>query len=279
MYLRNVIRRAVSGVLTASMILSLFSSGGFAMAADESYISSQPSRVAAVSAREWAQRVSKDSGSGTVAMPLQLDRASIGFSSESDEAVEVTAYMTDIRYLGLLTLEEYASFFPVGLDLERAEYLTSSLRESIAAMSEADRASHRREAERKLDVENQFLWDNVAGEDGEKIENLAFEPVAYTIYEATENTAPMIACTAKVTWIGERPVQYIDAPSSSAGLSADDLQNLMEQSGEGAGNKSIADESPEIQEFLRQLYNDGLSQENSDYDLSIFGDQDRKSVV
>ena len=54
-------------------------------------------------------------------MPLQLDKSSIGFSAQSAEGVEVTAYMTGLQYLGLLSLDEYASFFPIGLDLERAE--------------------------------------------------------------------------------------------------------------------------------------------------------------
>jgi len=67
-------------------------------------------------------------------MPLTLDKDYIGFGQGIEEN-EVTAYMTDIQYLGL-DLNEYAAFFPISLDLSKAEYLTEEQREYIDSLSE-----------------------------------------------------------------------------------------------------------------------------------------------
>ncbi len=42
--------------------------------------------------------------------------------------------------------------------------------------------------------------------------------------------------------------------------------------------KDISQESPEVQEFLKQMYDEGLLQENTDYDLTYFGDEGNSLV-
>lgn len=198
-----------------------------------------------------------------IPMPMGLSKSSMGFYKDMVEQ-EVTAYMTDLWYLGLLTVDEYAAFFPVSLDLDRVDYISHQLKQRIGQIREADRLALRKQAEAKLDLKEQFIWDVVAGEDGQDA-NISFEPIGWTIYEATQNSAPMIACTAKVKWVGEQPVEYVQQ-------SSDELAALMNASGSSAesGTKSIADESPEVQEFLRQMYAEGLTQDRSPYDLSAF---------
>ena len=129
-------RRLVSGLLTASMALSLVSSTGISASAaeTETKTASQATHRAAVAARTFAARASKYGG-GEVSMPLVLDKSSIGFTADSDH-VEVTAYMTDIQYLALLNLDEYASFIPATVDLDKVTYLDHESREYIAGLSE-----------------------------------------------------------------------------------------------------------------------------------------------
>ena len=178
-------------------------------------------------------------------MPMALDQSFLVFAEGSDTA-EVTAYMTDLQYLGLLTWEEYAAFIPASVSLDRVEYLTHDQRQYIAGLTESQRLSLRAQAEAKLQLEDQFIWDAVLG-DIDDSEKLAFAPKSWTIYDATETSAPMMACTVEVSWTGERPVNRVEAPT--AGLSDSDLAALLSQTGETAesGSKSIYDESPEKQ--------------------------------
>ncbi|MDE6107544.1 MAG: hypothetical protein K2F83_02575, partial [Oscillospiraceae bacterium] len=201
-----------------------------------------------------------------VPMPLQLSVSQIGFS-ESLLENEVTAYMTDLQYLNL-TLEEYASFFPAWVDLDRVDYLTYQLRQAIKEMKETQRMSYRAAAEAKLDLQSQFIWE--ATYDGQDYsDKLAFEPQSWTIYEATESRAPMLVCTATVRWIGKIPTV---TSTSGANGEMNQLLNQINNSGSNAeATKDISQESPEIQEFLWELYKTGLVQSNAGgYDLSVF---------
>lgn len=260
-------RRIISGILTASMVLSMFTgfSGAGATQAE--------SRTAVNHVKQYREEQSLD---GTlisaskvdeegvqIPMPLSLSKSSMGFYKDLVEQ-EVTAYMTDLWYLGLLTVEEYAAFFPVSLDLDRVDYISHQLKQLIGQTREADRLALRKQAEAKLNLKEQFIWEAVAAEEGQSA-NITFEPVGWTIYEATQSSAPMIACTAKVKWVGEQPVEYVQQSAD------DNLSALLGTSGAAeSGTKSIADESPEVQEFLRQMYAEGLTQDRSPYDLSAF---------
>ena len=264
-------KRLVSGILSASMVLSLFT--GFSGAGA---VETEPTARAVGVTRSGLQRdaqvvMSKENlGAAQIAMPMVIDKTSIGFTGDAGEQ-EVVAYMTDIQYLGLFTdIREYAAFFPASMDLSKATYLTRDQRQAIAAVSEGERLSIRAQAEAKLDLRNQFIWESTV--DGEEpSQDLSFEPLEWTIYDATESSAPMIACRVKVSWTGEKPVNYVQAPTIQP-ADSDLAQLLGGTDGEMAssGSKSIYDESPEIQEFLRQMYEEGLTQENSAYDLSAF---------
>lgn len=84
--------------------------------------------------------------------------------------------------------------------------------------------------------------------------------------------APKIACTVKVSWTGQTVIEGVaDGPDGQEDLSA--LLDQQGQESESAGSKNIYDEAPEVQDFLRELYNSGLTQSNSDYDLSYFDGQ------
>ena len=199
-------------------------------------------------------------------MPLVFDRPSIGFNEDLGE-VELTAYMTDIQYLGVLSsVDEYASFFPASLNMDNVSYLSYQVRQYIAGLTEEKRMQYRTAAEAKLNLKEQFIWEAALnGNDySDKIEII---PQGWTIYEATETTAPMIACRVKVKWVGEKPVKYEDASNDFSSLIGDGSTS-------GAGTKSVLDEPPEVQAFLKELYLEGgLTQENSPYyDLHLLGE-------
>lgn len=123
-----------------------------------------------------------------IPMPLTLDKNYIGFTAGSDE-VEVVAMMDDIQYLGVLDADEYASFFPVWLDLSKAEYLTGDQRDYIGQMDEATRSSYRASAMSKLQLKEQFVW-SAEYEDTDYSDSLSFEPLKWSVYEATETEPP-----------------------------------------------------------------------------------------
>ena len=259
-------RRIISGILTASMVLSMFTGFGGAAATEAEARSAvnhvkQVRDVQNLSATPVA--ASKLDAAAGIPMPLSLSTGAMGFY-EGMEEQEVTAYMTDLWYLGLLTVDEYAAFFPVTLDLDRVDYISHQFKNYIGQLKEADRLALRAKAEAKLDLKEQFIWDAVIGEEDHS-EDLSFEPVEWSIYEATQTSAPMIACKVKVKWTGEKPVNT--EPAANGGL-----QDMLNGAADGsqAGTKNIADESPEVQEFLRQMYAEGLTQDRSPYDLSAF---------
>ena len=255
--------RVISGALTASMVLSMFTGLGTPAEAAEVGAAALPVSKTASSARGQSVAAGKRSSSEGIAMPLVLDRTQIGFA-EGVDGVEVTAYMTDIQYLGVLDLEEYAAFIPVSISLDKALWLDRELRSYVAEFTEEQRQAARGRALAKLQLEEQFIWDFVYGEE-DYSDSLTITPVAFTVYDATRDTAPMIAARVKLEWTGERPVNKIYAPDN-------DLSSLM--GGESAGgNKDLSAESPEVQEFLRQLYESGLTQDRSDYDLSQFANE------
>ena len=110
-------KRIISGILTASMSLSLFTGFSSARAVSAEHVGKDGGQ------KGIEQAASKWNSEGAgIAMPLMLDKDYIGFGQGIEEN-EVTAYMTDIQYLGL-DLDEYAAFFPASLDLNKAEYLT-----------------------------------------------------------------------------------------------------------------------------------------------------------
>ena len=83
-------KRIISGILAASMILSLFTGfGGSVVAAEASQPGEEDKRGAGKAVSQWGK------GDGQIAMPLMLDQSMIGFTGEND-TTEVTAYMTDI---------------------------------------------------------------------------------------------------------------------------------------------------------------------------------------
>ncbi|MBP3520316.1 MAG: hypothetical protein J6J87_03105, partial [Oscillospiraceae bacterium] len=201
-------------------------------------------------------------------MPLVLDKNQLGFYAGQLE-YEVTAYMTDLQYLGGedgLTFEEYASFFPAWVDLDKVEYLTYQQKQALKQITEEQRLAHRAAAEAKLDLQEQFVWE--AAMDGEDYsDQITFEPKSWIIYDATQDSAPMLACTAVIRWSGKVPSVTVEADSG-------DLNQLLDQTNqsgeENTGTKSIANESPEVQEFLWEMYKSGLIQSRSAYDLSAF---------
>ena len=146
---QNLIRRIVSGLLTASMVLPMAPTVGAASGTEaeaaQSRVAAMPSRAELVS-RQSSQRIAlKESGNGSVAMPITLDKSFVGFTADSDK-VEVTATMTDIQYLGVLTLEEYAAFIPASVNVERVTYLNHSQRQYIDRIPESQRLSLRAQA-------------------------------------------------------------------------------------------------------------------------------------
>ena len=228
--------RIVSGILTASMTLSLLTgiSGPGAAAVIEAAQQAKTRNQADV---ETAASKTDLEGA-EIPMPLVLDKTSIGFTQGYEET-EVTAYMTDIQYLGLLSIEEYAAFFPASLNLERVEYLSRDQRKYMATLDEPRRLSLRAQAEAKLKLKEQFVWEAMFGEE-DYSDELSFEPVSWTIYDASETTAPMISCRVKVTWTGEKPTQ---APSAGVLSDADLAQQLLNGANteDTTGSKSIYD--------------------------------------
>ena len=270
MQLKPQIRRAVSGLLTASMVMSLLTSAGITASAEsETMTAIHALRQDAVALRETFRLETKD-GNSEIPMPLVLDKSTIGFTAEAD-CVEVTAYMTDIQYLGLLTIQEYAAFIPASVDMDKVTYLDRDGKDFVAAMTEEERLQLRAEAEAKLQLEEQFIWEAFWNE-VDYSDKLEITPTSWHIREADEENAPMIACTVEIRWIGEKKVNYVYDTSGSS----NDLSSLL---GDGnstveAGSKSIYDESPEVQAFLREMYlSGGLTQENSPYDLSVFDNE------
>lgn len=277
--------RIVSGILTASMTLSLFTGlVPTAQAEDLAAAVAQTKDRGQSSVDTVASKY--DLGSADIAMPLTLDPSAVVFS-EGEDTIEVTAYMTDIQYLGL-TLDQYAAFIPTSVDLDRVTYLTHEQREYIKGLSESQRLSKRPSAEAALKLKQQFVWE-AAMEDEDYSDSLSIEPVSWTIYEGTRDRAPMISCRAKLTWTGERPKVTIPAATTlnnngqiadltdeqiaalfgeNAGSTTDTA--LSGPSAEEVGTKSIADQPQEVQDFLWELYKEGLVQSKSVYDLTPF---------
>ena len=98
--------------------------------------------------------------------------------------------------------------------------------------------------------------------------------------------------TAEIEWIGETDEEQPTSTFSAALESDPDeyVEGTAMLFGGSQTSQSIGDEiddtkelktefeSPEVEEFLREMYNEGLSQENSDYDLSkLFDDSEDKT--
>ena len=199
MQLKPQIRRAVSGLLTASMVMSLLTSAGITASAEsETMTAIHALRQDAVALRETFRLETKD-GNSEIPMPLVLDKSTIGFTAEAD-CVEVTAYMTDIQYLGLLTIQEYAAFIPASVDMDKVTYLDRDGKDFVAAMTEEERLQLRAEAEAKLQLEEQFIWEAFWNE-VDYSDKLEITPTSWHIREADEENAPMIACTVEIRWI------------------------------------------------------------------------------
>ena len=267
MQVKEPMRRLVTGFLAASMALSLFPFGSVTATTTSLKTAESGSRPAQELGSD-AVLASKDMVNGEIAMPLVLSNNQLGFSEGMLEH-EVTAYMTDLQYLGgenRLTFEEYASFFPASVDLDRVEYLSYQQKQGLKEMSEEERLSYRAAAEAKLNMQEWFIWEAVM--DGKDYsDQITFETKSWTIYDATQDSAPMLACTVLLRWSGK-------IPTISAAANGNELDQLLNQgNGEDAGTKSITDESPEVQEFLWELYKSGLVQSNSAYDLSAFEKQ------
>ena len=260
------------------MVLSLLSSTGISAAAENNPTAVQTSHGDALSSRSMSTRGQKF-GEEAVSMPLVLDKSSIGFMADS-EPVEVTAYMTDIKYLGM-TLEEYASFIPVTVDMDYVDYLDREQREYVASMTEERRISYRAQAEAKLQLKKQFIWE-AAINDQDFSNKLEITPITWTIYEATQDQAPMLACTALVEWIGPAPapVATTNTQDPTQQIDSDLLNRPLNQGGtttDIAGNsvtgelKDITKESKEVQDFLWEMYlTGGLTQADFPYDWSYF---------
>ena len=270
MQVKEPMRRLVTGFLAASMALSLFPFGSVTATTTSLKTAESGSRPAQDIGSD-AVLASKDMVNGEIAMPLVLSNNQLGFSEGMLEH-EVTAYMTDLQYLGgenRLTFEEYASFFPASVDLDRVEYLSYQQKQGLKEMSEEERLSYRAAAEAKLNMQEWFIWEAVM--DGKDYsDQITFETKSWTIYDATQDSAPMLACTVLLRWSGK-------IPTISAAANGNELDQLLNQgNGEDAGTKSITDESPEVQEFLWELYKSGLVQSNSAYDLSAFEERAKK---
>lgn len=117
---RTLKERVISGALTASMVLGMFTGLGTPAEAAEVGAAALPASKTTTSARGQSTTAGKRSSSEGIDMPLVLDRNQIGFA-EGVDGVEITAYMTDIQYLGVLDLEEYAAFIPVSISLDKAQ--------------------------------------------------------------------------------------------------------------------------------------------------------------
>ena len=142
---QNLVRRLVSGVLTASMAASLVTTTGISASAseNEARVALPLSRSALSNRTESRPILSKEGGNASIPMPMALDQSFLMFAEDNDTA-EVTAYMTDIQYLGVLTLEEYAAFIPASVNLDRVEYLTRDQRQYIAGLTETERLRDRK---------------------------------------------------------------------------------------------------------------------------------------
>ena len=249
------VRRLVSGLLAAVMALSILPSGGATATASIPKTAISASRPAQDLGAEDILASKQDGNDGGIPMPLQLSQTQLGFTEGLLEN-RVTAYMTDLQYLDVLTFEEYASFFPAWVDLDKVEYLTYQQKQSIQSMKESERLAYRASAEAKIDIQTQFIWE--ATMDGEDYsDKIAFEPESWFIYEATEDQAPMLVCTAKIRWIGEVPIVTTSA-SSSGDSEMDQLLNQINNSGSAEATRDISQESQEIQDFLYELYKSAL---------------------
>ena len=154
MQVKEPMRRLVTGFLAASMALSLFPFGSVTATTTSLKTAESGSRPAQELGSD-AVLASKDMVNGEIAMPLVLSNNQLGFSEGMLEH-EVTAYMTDLQYLGgenRLTFEEYASFFPASVDLDRVEYLSYQQKQGLKEMSEEERLSYRAAAEAKLNMQ------------------------------------------------------------------------------------------------------------------------------
>lgn len=258
---KDLFTRLISGLLATSMVLSMVTSSGLGYVNASAHEDDPPPGQEQID-KDKDNTVSEgkeNSEPVEIAMPLELDKSAIGFS-QGMESVEVTATMTDVQYLGVLSMDEYASFFPVELNLSKVDYLTDDQKNYINSMSEADRAASRSAALAKLQVKEQFIWE--AAYDGKSYDDsILIEPIAFGVREATEDRAPSMTARVKISWIGETPV--VESTSS--------MLNQMTGTSSSSGSKSIADEDPAIQDFLYEMWKSGgLTQENSDYDLSYF---------
>lgn len=258
---KDLFTRLISGLLATSMVLSMVTSSGLGYVNASAHEDDPPPGQEQID-KDKDNTVSEgkeNSEPVEIAMPLELDKSAIGFS-QGMESVEVTATMTDVQYLGVLSIDEYASFFPVELNLSKVDYLTDDQKSYINSMSEADRAASRSAALAKLQVKEQFIWE--AAYDGKSYDDsILIEPIAFGVREATEDRAPSMTARVKISWIGETPV--VESTSS--------MLNQMTGTRSSSGSKSIADEDPAIQDFLYEMWKSGgLTQENSDYDLSYF---------
>ena len=196
--------RIVSGLLTASMILSMLVTP-VAAATGSDAPAQNPDGVYDLTPDTDLTTPDTDSAGEEerpeYSTPLVLDKNSIGFTEDMLE-LRVTATSTDVRYLSALdSLEEFASFFPSTLDLDNCAYLTSDLRQAINSMSETERRSHRGQALAKLKVQEQFIWNTVYNGFDYK-DYLNIEPLSWGVRDATEDSAPSILCTVLISWVG-----------------------------------------------------------------------------
>ncbi|MEG2679766.1 MAG: hypothetical protein RR949_07460, partial [Oscillospiraceae bacterium] len=196
----KLLTRIVSGILTASMLLSFFS-GIVVPAAAET-----PTVPPVTDSEKPTTPEADASGGGEIPMPLVLDKPSIGFTLDQKE-LEVTATMTDLRYLGLTT-EQYASLFPVGLDLSKAAYLDDATRSAVAGVDLQTRLANRADTFQKLDGNHQFVWEALYDQ-WDYSEYLTFQLQSWSVLEAREERAPQLTCTVLIRWTG---------PTTIAGL-------------------------------------------------------------
>ena len=268
--LKDKLIRGISGFLAVITVLSMVSTAvPSASASDEveqPTVSASPSPSVEPSATPSDEHEHEPED---IAMPLELEKTSIGFGADSLK-VSNTATMTDVQYLGVLSLEEYMSLVPTWVNVFSAPYL-SQLDERtliyVDGMGAEERASYRESAIEKLSPANQMIID--AAYDGDDYsDDFDFEIISSTVVDATQDTPPQIVCKFNVIWTGARPT--VAAQGQSNGLLSNSGMTNGEQTTQ-AGSMSIADESPEVQQFLYEMWQEGtLTQENSVYDLSYF---------
>lgn len=131
--------RIISGILTASMLLSMLTTAAAADTTGDREPEPPVQTQEPVTGPDQSNDGETGGDEAEYSTPLVLDKSAIGFSADM-LSTRVTATVTDVRYLGALdSLEEFAAFFPGDLDLDECAYLTEDLRQSIAAIPEADR--------------------------------------------------------------------------------------------------------------------------------------------